>query len=86
MRYHRTPAWSYSEGGAGDQTNHRQDLLSLRPPVSGDPPPDWYNTRMAPREPSAKSRKSLWAGVSRAGWWRSPDPHGKTDARLLTLV
>ncbi len=65
MRYHRTPAWSYSHGGAGDQTNHRQDLLSLRPAVSWDPLPDWYNTRMAPRGPCAKSRKSLWAGAGR---------------------
>ena len=37
MGYHRTPAWSHSEGGAGDQMNHRQDLLLLRPPVSWGP-------------------------------------------------
>jgi len=40
VRYHRTPAWSYSHGGAGVQAGHRQDLLSLRSPGSWTPPPN----------------------------------------------
>jgi hypothetical protein len=36
VRYHRTPAWSYSHDGAGDHTGvHRRTSYHLRPDVLG---------------------------------------------------